>query len=68
MADMELEDRSVKEAFPHLAGLIDESHLVRIMNLLDSERERLEFMQKSFGSLDGITSGLRKELKLEKEK
>ena len=62
MLEVSLEGTPVKMAFDHLAALIDENRLSKIINLLDGDRDRLYSMLKFHGSLDSMIANLRVKL------
>ena len=55
---------SIQKSFDHIASLIDESSLIKLVAVLDINPQRIEKMIKSFGSVDGVIKGLRKRLKI----
>ena len=64
MLEVGRDQNSLSHAFSHLAGLIDETSLVRIIEKIDIERTRLDSMLQKYGSLDGMIADLSEKLSL----
>ena len=64
MLEVGRDQNPLSYAFSHLAGLIDETSLVRIIEKIDIERTRLDSMLQKYGSLDGMIADLSEKLSL----